>query len=97
MVPEALREKWEAGCGKRDQEAQVRLNAVKKTKEFKEVKEQTDSVPRSELKDIVKSAVQEALQLAGVEIPSEPEINEPNEEVELSLPGTQLTMFNNPA
>ena len=94
---EALREKWEAGREQRDQEAQLRLSAVKKTKEFKEVKEQSESVPRSELKDIVQEAVQAALKVAGVEIPSEPEINEPDKEVEIPLYGTQLPMFDSPA
>ena len=97
IAPETLQEKWEAGREQRDREAQERLKAVKKTKEFTEVKEQVESVPRSEVKDLVKEAVQSAFKAAGIEIPSEPEINEPNSEVELPLQGTQLTMFDNPA
>ncbi len=95
-APEILREKWEAGREERVKIADNRLKAVKRTKEFKEVKEQSESVPRSELKDIVQEAVQAALKVAGVEIPSEPEINEPNKEVEMPLYGTQLPMFNSP-
>lgn len=83
-APEHLRAKWKAGRAERDREAQARLKAVKKTPEYKELKESVESVPRSEVEDIVKKAVQEALRLAGV-IPSEPEIKNEIEETQLSL------------